>query len=282
MEKTIETETISLHSTPPESEFFDYKKVKLHFHKYGEGKKTILAFHGYGQDYRSWERFGTVFGPNYTIIAIDLFFHGHSVWPHNDEPLTKEFWKEIIDSFLKQHGIERFSLAAFSMGGKTAFATLESFAERIDKVWLFAPDGIKLNIWYKLATYSAPLRKYFRHTIKEPGFFFNIATKLKKRGLLAKSLMKFVMEQMDTPQKRQKVYYSWMVYRPFKFNLNKISSLLNHNRIKLIIYIGRHDRVIALNNIYSFIQKVKKYELHVLDSGHNKLFEHIVHFHEGR
>jgi len=45
--------------------------------------------------------------------------------------------------FLGKEKIELFAVVGFSLGGKFALATLEAFTDKVTKVVLLAPDGIK-------------------------------------------------------------------------------------------------------------------------------------------
>ena len=55
--------------------------TSLHFRKYGAGPRVVLAFHGYGQSEGHWRGMAAVLGPDMTLYAFDLFYHGHSKLP---------------------------------------------------------------------------------------------------------------------------------------------------------------------------------------------------------
>ncbi|MBL6445260.1 alpha/beta hydrolase [Fulvivirga sp. 29W222] len=253
-----------------------FQNHHIHYYKYGEGAKTLLAFHGFGQTGPDFEPLTEALTQEYTMYCFDLFYHGKSYWNDQDTPMTKEFWKEFIDKFTQTHHIDNFSLCGFSLGGKFALATLETHPERIDKVMLLAPDGIKTNTWYSLATYPVFLKNYFKSMIVKPHRFFNLINIAKKAGLVEKGILKFASSQMNTRKKRRRVYYAWVVFKELSFNMKKMGSLINHYNISLEMFLGTHDKIITKKGMYKLLKHVKVYELHVAESGHNKLIEKVA------
>ena len=59
---------------------FLYKNSCISYHRFGTGKNVMVAFHGYNQTGREYAYFEGVLGKQFTIIAIDFFWHGDSVW----------------------------------------------------------------------------------------------------------------------------------------------------------------------------------------------------------
>src|SRR5688500_16753590 len=132
--------------------FIDYNGSRLHYAKTGNGDKHLLVFHGFGQDMNVFEFLANSLSRHYTFYVFDLYFHGKSYWANGEQTLTKGEWKEIMKIFFSQNQIGNFSVAAFSLGGKFALATLESFPDKTKEIFLIAPDGIKTSFWYNLAT----------------------------------------------------------------------------------------------------------------------------------
>jgi pimeloyl-ACP methyl ester carboxylesterase len=240
----------------------------LHYTRSGHGEKVLLTFHGYGQDHTVFKDYND---KAYTFYHFDLFFHGKSVWNKDEQPLEKTEWKELISGFLEKNNIQSFSVLGFSMGGKFAMATLEAFPDRVKEIILLAPDGIKTSFWYSLATYPIAFRNVFKSTIANHQRFLRIASASKKLGLVDKGILRFVQTQMDSEEKRKRVYYSWVVFRHLKFDLDKIAKLINEHQIKLTLFIGQHDKIITAKNMKSFISKIPKSKFEILEAGHNNL-----------
>ena len=246
-----------------------HNNLQLSFQKTGSGDKILILFHGFGQHKQIFDELTSELESQYTLYSFDLFFHGTSQWNRGEQALEKETWRTAMHQFLSENKIEKFSLLGFSLGGKFALATLELFPEKIERVFLLAPDGIKTNLWYSLATYPLLLRRFFKSMILKPNRLHKLVGVLQKLNLVDKGLLRFAESQMDTQAKRERVYYSWVVFRHLKFDMRTISHLINSNSIKLTLLVGRYDKIITIKNMDRLIRHVKNYQLEILETGHN-------------
>lgn len=250
-----------------------YKNSTLAYRKSGHGKKVLLLFHGFGQNKQIFDELAHAVDDHYTLYAIDLFFHGNSQWSEGEVALEKKEWLEIMIQFLAENKIARFSLLGFSLGGKFALATLELFPSRINRLILLAPDGIKTNFWYSLATYPLLFRRLFKSMIVKPGRLHNLTSVLHTLHVVDNGLLRFAQSQMDTQEKRERVYYSWVVFRHLKFEMKNIAALLEKHAIRLTLIVGKHDKIITAENMHELLRHVKDHQLIVLDTGHNGVID---------
>jgi pimeloyl-ACP methyl ester carboxylesterase len=253
-----------------------YNESILAYQKKGQGKNVLLLFHGFGQHKQIFDELSTELESHYTLYSFDLFFHGASKWNHGEQALEKETWRAILQQFLGEKKIEKYSLLGFSLGGKFVLATLELFPEKIERIFLLAPDGIKTNIWYSLATYPLLLRQFFKSMILRPNRLNQIAKFLQYFHLADKGLIRFAQSQMDTQTKRERVYYSWVVFRHLNFDLNSIAELINEHSIKLTLVTGRYDKIITTENMNRLLRFVKDYQLEILETGHNGIIPESI------
>jgi pimeloyl-ACP methyl ester carboxylesterase len=241
----------------------------LYYSRQGSGEKKLLLFHGFGQDHQVFESLAREVSSLYTCYIFDLYFHGQSTWAREEEPLEKEEWQTIVTAFLQQERIERFSLLGFSLGAKLALATAEAFPEKTAELFLLAPDGIKTSFWYNMATYPTLLRKFFKSMILHPQRFFSLTQTLHKLKLVDAGLLRFAEHQMNTEEKRKRVYYSWVVFRRLRFDLKKIAQALHEHDIDVTILVGKYDKVIRPEAMKKFLQHLKKHRFEILETGHN-------------
>lgn len=251
-------------------------KSKLHYRKIGSGSKVLLAFHGYGQSSSYYLPMEQALGHDYTIYAFDLFFHGGSRLHKDDMPLSKEFLKEIVEHFLEKYKIERFSVMGFSMGGKFALTLIEQMPERVEELYLIAPDGIKTSFWYNIATYPGWMQQLFKRTVIKPKAFFKFLQVLNKYNLAHKSLIRFAHYQMDSTAKRLRVYRSWIGFRELNFDIRQIVRLLNEHRIPVTMFLGEYDEIISPKRVKVFMDALDEGELVILKTGHSNLLHDVA------
>lgn len=258
-----------------------YKNSSLHYVCVGSGTKTLLIFHGFGQDHKVFESLSDSLSGTYTTYLFDLYFHGDSEWGYGESPLEKDHWKATVEQFLSENNVKQFCIAGFSLGGKFALATLEAFPSQTQEVFLLAPDGIKTSFWYSLATYPVIFRSMFKSMIRHHNRFMAIIRVLNFLGIMDKGLLRFAQHQMNTEQKRRRVYYSWVVYRRLVFDLSYIAKLINANKIPLTIITGKYDKVIRSENMSGLLNLLNEPRAVIMDTGHNGLIEAAIPYLKG-
>jgi len=254
-----------------------FENTVINYRVFGHGSKVLLAFHGYGQDGNSFKILADVMS-EYSFYAFDLFFHGDSrIKGISDERLlTNEMWGRILELFLKREHIDNFELLGFSMGGKFVFSTLVAFPNRINKINLIAPDGVKNVRWYSLATGSRVMRAFFRRVVIKPQPFFSFLRISRVFGLANPRMVKFAEREMDVVSKRKRVYNTWANFRYLKVRLSRITFMINHYNIPVSFYFGKHDKVITRKHVNPLIRSLNKKNVHVLNSGHSTLIQSVA------
>jgi len=236
----------------------------------GNGKKKFIAFHGFGQD-------GNVFLPllsnnnDVTIYSFDLPYHGNTIIHDPFIAITYEDIQDVVQQLMKRTSIDKFSLLGFSIGAKLLFPILTKFQTNINEVWLLAPDGIKKNFWYGVATESHPGRFLFRLILNYPTVLKRAGHLLQSIGLVDQKTLLFAIKSIDTQKKRDQVYHTWTYLRKLKFNLNVLVGILNAEKIPVYFVIGTADQVIDKSSITLFHQKLINSTVIELSSGHQNL-----------
>jgi pimeloyl-ACP methyl ester carboxylesterase len=249
---------------------------KLHYRVLGRGSQVLLAFHGYGQSSSYYLPMEHALGEDYTIFAFDLFFHGRSQLSKKSMPLTKDGLEEIMVDFLEKEGIATFSVMGFSMGGKFALTLVERFSERVNELFLIAPDGIRTSFWYNIATYPGWLQQLFKRTVLKPEPFFKLLQVLDRYNVVHRSLVRFAHFQMDSTAKRLRVYRSWIGFRQLNFDIRHIVGLLNRNHVPVTMFLGEFDEIISPKRVSVFVKALEHGEMVVLKSGHSFLLQQVA------
>src|SRR5258705_3373269 len=173
-----------------------YKTSTINYYRFGSGSRMAICFHGYGEDAVTFGFLEKFAGNEYSFISIDLLFHGETVW---NEGLNFTYndligiIKEISELKNSKPEIRdpKLSFIGFSLGGRIALSIYQALPEQTERLILLAPDGLKVNFWYWLATQTWLGNKLFYFTMKHPGWFFFFLKILNKLGLVNTSIFKF-------------------------------------------------------------------------------------------
>ncbi|MEL7003411.1 MAG: alpha/beta hydrolase [Bacteroidota bacterium] len=249
---------------------------RINYYVLGKGPKVMLCFHGYGQDASAMIPLASIMSEDYTSYCFDLFHHGKSFWSSKEHAIEKSFWVEVLTQFLSEQNIKTFSITAFSLGGKLALVTTEYFISQIDELILLAPDGIKTQRWYNLATYPGVFKNFFKSVIIKPHRFYRVVNTLNHMGVLDKGIKKFAFKEMSTLRQRRLMYYSWVAFRNLSTDSGKIIRLLNEANTKVTMYLGHYDKIITQEGVAKFTDNLDSIDLVLLNSGHNSLVAELV------
>jgi pimeloyl-ACP methyl ester carboxylesterase len=252
---------------------------KLPYSTFGQGSKSLICFHGYDLNKEIFKNLIHQFGEDYTIFSFDLPFHGEAEWEYIDIPIAKNDLSEAVNIFLNKENIHEFSVLGFSMGGRYALALLEHFNTRVKQLFLLAPDGVKTSFWYNMGTYSGVLRTVFKKIILSPKWFIKSAIMLQKVNLVDAGVVKFALYELNLEQKRRKLYYTWIVMRDLKFNIRKISQILNNKEISIIVITGKFDKIVKSESMKKLLNAVNNSQHQIIPTGHTDLVSYIIENH---
>ncbi len=246
-----------------------YQGSSIQYYCWQGGPEQLIFFHGYGENALSFESLAAQLQHCYTTIAINLPWHGETDWKGGLEFEIRDLIA-IIDLI---PGIQqRYSLAGYSMGGRVALQLYEHLYSRINKLILIAPDGLKVNGWYWLATQSRTGNRLFHHFMKKPGFFFAVTGVLQKLGLINKGVFNFTRKFLLQEKSRLDLYRIWTTMRKFKPAIPLVSRLLKQEGTRVILIYGQFDKIIRTKTGRRFAARVgKNISLHVLPTGHKLL-----------
>lgn len=263
-------------SKTPQSHQIRTEYGNINYYKRGTGAKTMLCFHGFGQDGLTMAPLAEAVFTEYTAYCFDLFYHGNTFWTSEEKPIEKTFWVNLLNQFFENNNITKFSITAFSLGGKMALVTTEYFTPQIERLILIAPDGVKTQTWYNLANYPLIFQKYVKTIIVKPQRFHRLINFLKAIKVLDSGIIKFANSQMDTISKRKRVYYSWVSFKKMTTDIKKVATLINASNIPVTLYLGEYDKIITENGMNVFTNLLTSVTVNKLSTGHNDLIDHIV------
>src|SRR5690242_8106364 len=144
-----------------EKQVVTYKSSQICYYRIGTGPRLGLCFHGYGEDATSFAFLEKLAGDQYSFYAIDLPFHGQTIWKE-DLNFTHTDLQQIIHDLLLSNNINlqtdaakpnrKMVLMGFSLGGRVALSLYQAWPQLTERLLLMAPDGLKVNFWYWLST----------------------------------------------------------------------------------------------------------------------------------
>lgn len=255
------------HNPELEEGFIKTSNAEWHVLRNGQGGDTWVVLHGFGQHAVLMLRFMEAFRPKDRVIAINLPFHGKTKLV-NDE-LDLGDITELLGKCLRQENVERCSLLGYSLGGKMALKMVELSPGRIERLVLIAPDGLKVNPFYRLATRTLVGNWIFRSAMNNPKGLLSVSSLLVKTKLMDQRVLEFYQRQLEKQEVRDMIYGSWMAFSDLTPDLVLIRKNIFRYKIVTELIFGKHDRVIHPKLAAKLSgHHVKTAKVHILDRGH--------------
>jgi pimeloyl-ACP methyl ester carboxylesterase len=252
--------------------FLDFRQSRVHYRVSGHGPHLTVCLHGFGEYAKTFDPLAAAL-PNQTLVAIDMPWHGETIWREGMD-LNVGDWIALIRA-IPEIGERNFGLIGYSMGGRISLSMLEQIPEAISYLVLIAPDGLKINRWYWLATQTRAGNQLFRYTMEHPQWFLKLLAAGRRVKLVNESILKFVRIYVDNDNMRQAVYRVWTTMRRFHPSLPKVKALILQHRIPVYLIFGKYDRIIPPSNGHGFISGLGTLAImQILDVGHQILHPH--------
>lgn len=153
----------------------------------------------------------------------------------------------------------------------------EQMPEKVKKLILLAPDGLKVNFWYWLATQTWLGNQLFAFTMKYPGWFFALLQLMNKLRLVNASIFKFVKYYIGDDKARTILYQRWTALRKIKPRIPSIkTNIIKYNTPTRLVY-GQHDRIILSSVGENFKKGIEdQCSITLIHAGHQVLHEKHV------
>lgn len=254
-----------------------HRNSSIVYYRHGTGPEIAICFHGYGEEATVFSFLAKQAGNQYTFYSIDLPFHGKTEWNEGLE-FSQNDLLQIVESIIATNyyklNTSKITLIGFSLGGRMVLNLYELIPEKIKRIVLLAPDGLKVNFWYWLSTQTWIGNKLFAFTMNNPGWFFSFLKLLNKLHLVNTSIFKFVKFYIGNNEVRQLLYKRWTSLRNIKPHIHKIKSLIKRENTSIRLIYGKHDRIILSSVGKKFRKRIEdQCTLSVINSGHQVLHE---------
>jgi pimeloyl-ACP methyl ester carboxylesterase len=221
---------------------------------YGEGTYHWMAFAGFGETHICYEQLAKHLPDNHRLLVINHPAHGNSIIKNKADSfqLSKGEYQREMEAILSHFSIQEFGLMGYSLGGRLAMTLANQFPERVKKILLFAPDGLRKTPFHflgKLPKITSPIFNFIR---KKPGSIIATGKFLNASGIIPDMVFKFSTMQLQTQEKRNQLYMTWFVLNNIFPNLKKLRKNVQTHGIQMDVFMGTKDPIIPLKHLKVF------------------------------
>lgn len=235
--------------------------------KFGHGAQLLVALHGFSDRARMFAVLEKTLADRFTIVAIDLPFHGQTEW--NKRDFSKGDLLRIIAQLLEAEGRTRCSLMGFSFGARLAQAMLPEFVSILDHLYLLSPDGVNTKGLDAAERTPMWVRRLLFRMLKHPAGFVSIADLGKNWGLVPAFTHKFITNNLNRPKRIQRLFGCWFSMDSFKVLRLEIPKILRETGLPTEVYLGANDTLVDKKSLKKLFKDLPNVHFNVLkNEGH--------------
>lgn len=248
-----------------------YRHSTISYLRFGTGDRLLLAFHGFGDRSAMWLNVREGFSTEFTVIAIGLPFHGHTVW--REDVFRSRDFEAIVQELLQIEGKERFSLAGFSFGARIVQRLFFRFQHRIDHILLFAPDGFGTKWMFEITMIPRFIRRFTKWLLNRPSWFVRILTFFYDHKLINRFVYSFTYNHLGRAERRERLFSYWLSMDDFVIKPERFKTRLVKSGIPTDVFFGKNDDIIPLSSGTWLAENAPNIHLHIVEDGHKLVNE---------
>lgn len=212
----------------------------------------VLILHGWGSSAKKWQGVKEILEKQgYQVFVPDLPGFGENPPPQN--PWSIDDYADWVEKFSEKQNLSQIFLLGHSFGGSVAIKYALRFPNKVKRLFLLAPAGIR----------KKTLKK---ELLKKTAKLFNKFSFLPYYGFFRKVFYRLIVRKSDYQ------FTSGIMRETYlKVIQEDLSNLLSEISLPTVIIWGEKDDVLPLSDGYFMNQKIKNSQLVVLSGAKHDL-----------
>jgi len=248
---------------------------EIYYRRFGYGKKVLLAIHGFGDRSEMYLKLKEVLEEDYTVIAIDLPFHGQTNCQEKEfYPIDIE--KAIVDVLREENIEDKITVMGHSMGARIILSFSDQLFERIETCILLAPAGFQGAKSDSKLLFPKSIRNILKRLTSNSQFILSVLKFGKYLGIINNGTYKFLEQQTLIPERRNRLFDCWISLYNFPIDLKRFKKIIFLNKINLIFYYGTTDYITPVKYARKFIKDLPDSKIIMVEDGHYLVREKLA------
>lgn len=251
------------------SVYLEHPSGRVHCLQFGSGRELLIALHGFGDSARLFTRLGPEFTEQYTVVAIDLPFHGATEW--QKASFDQADLLEIFRQITLKTGHQEYALMGFSFGARIAQAMLPLLSANLRKLYLVSPDGAHTRGLQLAAVAPVWFRKWVIRLLKSPAWFIQLVEFARKIRLMPAYMYGFLNRNLKRPDRLNRMFGCWLSLDHFVVHSKSIRRQLQHAQFLTEVHVGENDPYLHPKDVQAVYGNLANVKLAWHAKGHDLL-----------
>ena len=238
--------------------------------QWGRDKPLLIALPGFGYDGAHALPMVGVLTQQYTLVSIDLPFHGQTEWEGNH--FTPEGMIQLIRDVAKNYQVDRLTLMGHSLGGRIITCIASALGELAEELILLGPAGIGRH----QLVYPRFIQRFLEWTLRRPAWLEWIVTRGHQAGLISTFHRRYVEKQIIPPATRYRLFRTWNSLPGFQPESAKVRRALCQSSAAICVVLGERDRIIPNAEVSRYYARCPRFEEAFFDEGHELMTKEVA------
>lgn len=252
--------------------YLELSDGQVHAWKFGQGAHLLIALHGFSDRGRMFELMAQSMSDRFSLIALDLPFHGQTKWNKSD--FSKQDLLGIIARILEKEGRTRFSLLGFSFGARLAQGMLPELASQLDHLYLLSPDGIKTTGMSAAEKTPMWLRRWLFHKFQHADYLLTLLRIGQRMHLISPLVFTFLTKNLSRPERIQRSFGCWLSMDSFTIERAEIQRIIKQFGLPTDVMIGAEDPLLSPDDLKAFYGNIPQVRFTVLQGEGHRISAH--------
>ncbi len=243
-----------------------FKNSQISCLVFGEGTDILVAFHGFGDRAALFLKLEPSLGKKFKIYAIDLPYHGHTVW--NEPKFNEKVFLSTVNAIRKIENVELITLMGYSFGCKIAQRVFLRQSRRTKQLILLAPDGFYNRFILEITMIPRPIRYAMRWILNQPSWFVKILEFFYKLGVINRFIFQFTHRHLGNIQRRARLFAYWISMDDFNISRSFFIKKVNAREARIDFFIGTSDDIVSVAKVKELASHLQNTYVHELATDH--------------
>lgn len=251
----------------------EISKKEWHFQLFGTGDHLLIALHGFGEDSNVYARWEKQLSDHFTLLAVDLPFHGKTnSWPGLE--FHPADFVQLIRELLDTHKKPFYSLVGHSFGARVLISIWEELHRLPATIWFLAPDGLATRRLGMANRLPGWLRKGIAgETDRDHRSWIKLARKWHSIGLLDAFSLRYLRYHLSNKERRRRLMGVWKSQAHFPVRKHRLLKVARNGPVPMHLVVGNTDDLINWKRVRNWLKKWPNGKLHTLAAGHQLINE---------
>ena len=248
------------------SNYLSINGHKIHCLKWGQGDHLVIALHGFGEHAASFNFLERLGNPALKICAIDLPFHGSSIW--KEKHFRPVDILQIINAIIEGESPNQLTLIGHSLGARLILGLIMEETSLFQRAILINPDGFRTRRMGIGEIVPGIIRSFIRDYLFSAPTILKLGRILHRISIIDGFSIRYLRHNLADKNRQNRLMNTWVSLATFPVFNSKLKKQVQRSSAAIAVILGKNDSIIDVEKTKKQLQSTPKVNLLLMEGGH--------------